>query len=652
MSLSFVQQVEGARPTDIGHQQIVQKDLSYLNTAIGAVDTAIEGAGIVRESVGKQKAKDIVQEAQMQVDQEVAESEELAKITSLGSKAGLEDLLKKTKLLEKGVAQGKITRENARLRVANLVTKGIEENPFTADIIRQSATEMLGFNPQSEAVRQFFGAFEPAGTTSPSSKLEKDAAAISLATGKTINESKKLLGRRLALQAKADIDKLEYEAGVKTTSDYIANTLSATSAGASERFQTSLLAIKKSGGDISKDAMKAQVLSDKLSVKNAILTEVRKNKGTTSPEMIANLDSQLDTIYGDYIEIAESSDSLDSAIRELSLYDTMTQLGVVEVAPEIRRGKLILGERGLSTYMDLVAAAGGDEQQLKSLFKMSPLLAEAHSLLTDEEKTKGFPKVIHGVMTKLYDGTIKNPDGTANTTDAEVKVIDGLQQSLANDKADPETRDQIRKLFEDNGLGARASQVVLGARASLATPEQKAYIKNKWNTLSGRSISDLISQITEDSNKSLVIEATPQGLKVTRRKMSPAGLVRVPATGHDAYDTATAINQYLQATSRGWGDVLNITDPAKLANDIATKVNDALNKQATEKKLKEEAEAKAEADRKQQREEAVTTSQTSAVDLRTITSDDGSIDLEALKELDHKRYDRLMRKARERAGEK
>jgi len=635
MAETFVQKVEGQGQTSIGNQQTVTRDRSYINTAVNAVDSVLTGVDIGRTAVGKSIAKDAVQQAQLEIDSTLRDQEDLAALQTIGDDPSVSELARKAALVAKGVEKGTMNRGAAELLMANEVKSRIQSNPLFADKIREAATNILGFNPESRAVRQFFGAIDPAGTTTKTTKFDRDIANLVKFGGHTPSSAAKQLTREMDLASKGNIADLELQAGVRDANTWLGTKIAHNSPQATDRFLTGLRTLEANGEDIDAAEMKRLINEDKLATKNALLTGLTAANKTITPEITANIDAQLESQYANYTTIAEGADSLKKATRDLDMFKTMQEIAGVEALPRLTAMNNILGERLTERYMEIIQLAGGNEQELENLFKNAPALREVHRAFSGD--LEGFPKLIDGVMQKLQSGTVTNPDGTPNVTEEEVKVLDGLQNTLGGKDAPPEQRSALAGLLADVSP-PRASQVILGSRAGLATAKDKAFVKNRWNTLSGAAAHSLIKEISEDSNKSLELTMTPNGLSLTRRALGPAGVVRIGVADTQAGKAILELNKYLQATSRGWGPELGITDPFKTGSDIVSRVNTALDTAAQSREATKAEDTAAREARTQQRREAVTTGQQPAVDLRS------------LEQSDPDRFSRLQAEAQRRLG--
>ena len=277
MTVSFVQQTEGVRPTSIGNQQVVQKDLSYLDSAASAIDTTLQGVDIVRTAKGEGIAKEAIAEAQGGVDKLQAESEEITELEDLGAKLTVDEVARKSALLKKGVARGKITREAAELMVSNEVSKAIQSNGLIASKVREAASGMLGFNPESRAVQQFFGAFEPAGTKTKISKFEQEVQQVAAATGKPAHEVRAKKARLIELREANEHADLELAAGLKETDQFIAEKVFTNAATTAEDFIGRVL---DSGEDVNALDLKSLLQKDKIGTTNALLANITAKKGT------------------------------------------------------------------------------------------------------------------------------------------------------------------------------------------------------------------------------------------------------------------------------------------------------------------------------------------------------------------------------------
>lgn len=598
--VSFVQQVEGVRDTGIGNQQIVQGDLSWTNTLARGVSNVIEGVDEFGTRLGEQKATDLVSKAQKQVDLEVKEAEELAKINALGDDAGAQDVARKAALLEKGVAQGRISRENARLRVADLVTKGIEESPFFADKIRRSASRLLGFDPQSEAVQQFFGAFEPAGARETVSATEKRAQFLSQNTGMSLASSRQLIAQQdmLDLQKKIRQDRLAI--GDMTIDEALAQKSSEDDIEGINAIFGEAIALVNSGQNI--DAQTWAQLATKY--ENAfVLATLDEFASSGIPMTSAQQSKVRETTKARYNRIGEQLQQFDQTLinkQNLDRLVTSQKLFGAQAMPVFSTLVNAFGERIGGQLIDLYANAAGKPERLEAALGANPALRPFINLLSQDPK---------GFTTRMNNSLLKLNDPAATIEAEDAAFIDVFLNNVVK-TAKPEERESVITQLQNKNLNTKAASVLALAGRTGATPTEVKYMKENWDLVRGTTPSTIINKIRE-GNRTLTdrnarIEIAPDGksLVLYQGVDLSTGQPR-QATGHPAWSDVQKINTYINAASRGWGRDLGINDVQKLAKELQAEINSPFETQgadvqATIKKLSPERleELRAEAKRR------------------------------------------------------
>lgn len=581
--VSFVQQTEGVRPTDIGNQRIVQEDLSYINSIGKAVDTAIQGADIVGTAIGKQKAKDIVAEAQQTVDTEVKEAEELAKIQSLGDEAGPAEIARKTALLEKGVARGRISRENARLRVADLVSKGIEENPIFASKIRQSASNLLGFNPESEAVRQFFGAFQPASTATQMSADEKNAQFLSSNSGLSLTASRQLIaqGKEVALRKQIRQDQLEL--GDMTVDQYLAAESVDDDIEGTNAIFGDALALARQNKPINADTWSQLAAQRENAFVMQVLTAARSSGVNITSEQEAKVRENAKARYDRLVEQLGRFDETFLNKQNLERMVTAQKLFGAQAMPVFSTLVNSFGDRIGSQILDLYANAAGKPERLQAMLGANPALAPFVTML--QQDPAKFSERMNNSLLKL-----NNPD--AEMTPEDTGFIDlFLNQTLR--QANPEDRKSVIDMLVNKGMPTKAASVLANAGRTGAAPEEVNFMKGEWDLVQGVSPNAIIDKIKQGnrslSDRGATVQLSQDGkhlLLMQGRDLS-TGLPR-QATGHPAYADIQKINTFLNAAEKGWGKDLGITDTSRLAQQFVNSINQGVTAPTVSNERREE----------------------------------------------------------------
>lgn len=567
---TFIQQTEGMQPVGIGNQKIINPDNSWIDTASRGVSSFLRAADVAGDVYAERAAKSAVSGAQEQLHSEIKEAQEYSAIQALGDDAVLREVDRKTSQYIKGIANGKITRENARVRVADLVTKSIEESPMFEDKIRSSAARLLGFDPNAEGFRQFFGVFEPAGTTAKAPTARELAVEDLMRTGLSRKNALDLIAQRTRLETENAIADEQLAADTKDINSWWTDEHVKDRIITSQDIISQVAKQAKAGEEVNANVWNSTIDDMEQRSWNALMARAQQaGKMPKTATERQKMKAEHEASYQEMRDFAKGKDSdffrQDSLNRMATMYKTYG----AEAMPVFTFLNTNYGDRFASRVIDLIDAAGGDKQQLSNLLSVSPGMAPLVDILNTDPKQ--FQDLIMSTTRKLS-------DPTATLTDEEKRTVTLLGDQIAGDNADPETKNQFATLAREKGLESTSSKVILRSSPSLATPENKTFVTNRWNTARGVLPASIIDKIEQHNTGSLTgrnarVKVTPTGLSLVINNPMRG---EVQATSHPAWDDVQELNRFLSATNRGWGDVLGIKNPAAEAQAIADRVNNTL----------------------------------------------------------------------------
>lgn len=567
--VSFVQQVEGIQDTGIGNQQVVRRDNSYINTLSGAIQDGIRGIDAGLDAFARVEGRDLVRDAQQQVEQERTEDEELQILSALGDSAIENDVARETARLEKGVSQGRITRDNARLRVADLVTRRIEESPIMASRIRESASRLLGFDITSEASRQFFGSFQPAGSGGEQvSAFERRARFISDNRGIGIQQARELVALNEETTLRKSIAENNLSVGAIANDRFIAELDSVDQLEGVQSVLTNMLDIVNAGGKVDSDAINRSILQQEQAYINALETSARAAGRPLTTDQLATARELAKNRYEALREQLNSFDSLTLDKKQLERFVTAQKLFGTKAFPSLSFITNNFGERLSSSLFDLFAETSGNPQRLQAILDSSPALRRFIPILsTDPDQ---FNKTLYGSLEKLVD-----PDSELTGEDAA--LTDFFISQIGKNMPPTEHESLIEKL-SSKGMGTKAVSSLTSRGRSVATPREVKFMQREWD-LAQQTLPDEINTLIEQGNESLIrsnqgvtINVTEDGL-LTLDKFKEDGVTPDPQRFlHPAYNSIQKINQFLKSTDKGWANDLGINNRVQTANNIKASI--------------------------------------------------------------------------------
>lgn len=547
----LVQETQGQRPTGIGNQQVFQEDTSYMNSYARAADSLINNLDHAHTAIAIGKTNDIVQGAMEEVDTTAREWEEM----NMQGEAAAGNVERKVNSLSRGVGQGKMTQEKARMLASYEVVKGIENNPMFADKIRQAASSMLGFNPQSEAVRQFFSVFETeaeANRKGALSQYQKEVDYYTNVFGNQdaavhfVNEQAKLKGEREMLEAEASINKNKVDT-------FLGETAQLDERATTFRIYSEALKAKAEGQELNKDTWNALAQADMNWYMDQAMASAQR-AGLTIPESI-RADWEKSTIAR-YDRLSKSLENLDQDYlneRELERMVTMNKLYGHQAFPQTMFLYDSFGGQVTTRLIDFLISVGNNPDRERALKKVNPALKPFVEMM--DKTPEKFMETVTGVMGRLADPSAKLEEGDG-------KVVDLIASEVMKNATPEETNKFVGQLAS-SGAEIKASSIALSRGFDTADAGTRKHVKNTWEALQ-QTVPAKINQLIEEGNGTLtdrgaVLKINAAGTLSLYQGRNQDGSAR-QATGHPAWPEVQKLNMYLNSTDKGWGAELGITD--------------------------------------------------------------------------------------------
>jgi len=603
-----IQETQGERAVGIGNQQIVTPDNSYINTAVQGVGTALETLDKYGDAYAKEEVSRLTTEGQQSLDRDQKAMEEAAaKRALIQSDPNLTEVQKKAAMLESGVNQGKISRESARLRVADIVTKGIQESPLFADKMRSAATNLLGFNPESAAVQSYFGAFETnaqiqAANNKPLTKRQQAIQDYKIATGGTTAEAIEFIAKTETTQRQRDYNDARLENDSMVEREWAdKEAVSLAEEGAVNMFST-LGQMAAQGEEVNQTTWENSILRAEEAELQTLRTRAVAAGKPLSADGIARARQVIKDSYQsvrDFSAIADTDFLRGEGLKRLT---NLHKVYAADALPMFTFLHNSYGDRTAGRYIDLINKANGDPQQLRNLLSVSPALQPIADVLEGENGIARFSDVMSTTIRAMQNPTTKlNPEQMAAAQ--LIAQQTGIQET-DSDKA----KEAVTDLFENNNNTEAATSVILGASQELATEKQKKLAKSQWDLVAGTVPARIIDAIESHNTNSLTqrgarVVAGDKGLKLV---FTDGSGNQKQAVGHPAWDSVQEINKYLRSTTRGWSESLGIADPRSQMESFANRINNTLDgsveAREAEKKAFEDARAARQAQSTQARD--------------------------------------------------
>jgi len=572
--VTFAQEAPGVQPVGIGNQQIINRDTSGSGALVGVANQVARGIDKFGDVSAKSTASTLVPDAQARVQREQLESDELGVLSGM-TDLNEAEIARKTALLDRGVKAGRLTRENARLRVANLVTQAIEEQPMFQDKIRKAASSLLGFNPEAEGVRQFFGSFQPQGQVRKDPNLVQAEFMASQNFG-TVETNLKTIAQSqsLALQKKIATDQLVL--GNLSADKYFTQTTVADTIKSQNTIMSTVKQLADDGQVVDENVWGQTINAERDSSWNAFFTVLKANNKVPNDETLTRLRASHDARYERIFESVKKFDSSFLTKQNLERLQVAQQAFAAEAFPVMTFLTNAYGDRLAGQFLDMIKDANGNQKQLEEIFGSSGGFGDIAKVLTDNPKE--FTDRFRHILETLPDLSQPIEAKDSGYVDLIVKA------ALA---APPEEREKVFNSLQDRGKTNKTSSAIGQLPATGTTPNEKKFMKDNWSvvqTVSPITISDIITDTNTggETGDVHVIASNGNLVIVAQRRpsaFSPIDTQRVPTQlpKHPANDEVQKINLYLNAVKgRGWGSTLDVKsaelEALRLANDINDRI--------------------------------------------------------------------------------
>jgi len=569
---TFQTRSDEVQQTGIGNQQIIQKQVASFSGVANALGNAVSvGADAVADEVAQSRAKDVVTAAQKGIDTLEAERKErlIAAEEALADKT-ISDVARTSALVARRMNSGKMTRDAARLEVSKSVVAAIEEQPFLTQRIRKAAGALLGFDPQSEGLKQFFSGFETRESLAVGTKKTKRQQ-----TSEFLQQNLNLSAKSVdTLMAQAEFSGLQKEArgnALAIGNMQVEEALSEASindslGGMNDMLATAIQASNK-GEEVNENFWKTQIDTQRAAFVSSFTQELKDSGIVPTPGVLAKVNETARVRYDDMREMIKGFDSSFLRQKNLDRLVTLQKSFAAEAMPTFTFLNNVYGERTAGRIIDLMEQAGGSAAQLRTLLSISPGMKPLASLL--EQDPKGFNKRMAETLKRL-----SSPTQAMSLEDGP--MLDAILSSVVKD-APPEERESVIEMLDNKGLPNKATSLLLKAGAGSRTPKENKRMRREWDLMQTTTVQSIVNLIT-DSDRGIYdrvdgVSLNKDGLTLT---LGDRELLT-----HPAFSDIEKINKFLTGAGKtGWGTVLGIKDTLTTARALA----DTINKEVKERR--------------------------------------------------------------------
>jgi len=559
------------RPIGIGDQRTVQTGETGFGNVVNTLTQV--GTNLVNEGVSRHveaKSQQIVSNAMEEADAAIAGQAGLDDIAN--NDPAVQGVRSNAGRLQRAVDQGRIPREHARLLVSNSVVKAIEEQPWLSRQIRQSASNLLGFDPKSEGVRQFFASFDTrdelmaaerarAAKETPLQKAYARTSAYISDPQQAMDEARNIL--RLEDESKAL--QQEVQIGDMKSEQVFGKYMQLTRNDATRSVFSMLKAAEETGVDIEDPkAIEASLAEMRNSSWAAMEQTLRSNPNgvpsvTQMSKFRAEHDAQFNTLATQVKELGPKA-LLDTKVDMLSALSTVYAHNTL---PQLKFLNDQFPRVAEKVYDALIA--GANPTKYEALIKAEPGLKPFIDMA--RQTPEKFKEAVFGSIDRLARG-----QGTAEDKGIADWTIKNVVPTL-----EPDQREKVLESLMASGVKASVTKSIASRPVIVATKKEKQLMKDEWANIQATQPQAVAAKLTEArtslTGRDVKVSLSQDGksLNVTRRMMTPAGLQEVGIEGE--YPELMKINRMLQAADNGWAAELKIDDVKAKAVQILGQIN-------------------------------------------------------------------------------
>lgn len=568
-------------PGSAGQQSVVQDRSPTLGEGLQrltkAATNAYDAAGTI---YAKNRSEEIVNEELGNIEQSIAIAERMRDDEDFVRPDLLPTSDPEFDLIHGAVLNGSMTREKARLIASSRLRTRISEQPFFADKLRQAASEVVGFNIQSEPARQYFASFQTeAQLRSGSAKTQQqkwmdEAQAISVTMpGVPVEEIYRQLAQASYAETRKQFAANRKELGLIDDMEEFNEVNAENSAIDFGSILGNFKQIFEQNGSVDEQAA-TQILSQAKAARMAELDQIFQDQTSTEYQ---RAQQAIESRFQNYADFVESVG-----------FDTLNQLRIdrVKRANEILGDKLwpmeklIVQNLGSDTFtqtLELISSVT-DPSRLETVFRSSPITGKVAAILGNKTAMKSFGDQIAEAYGNIAQGN-QPQDNTPNqeTGMTDTEVTEAILQKMFQDGGSSE--EGAVEYMNQNGLNTKAVSMISQKAPGRASEGSKEYFKTMYNSTLPQ-FTERLGQVLAanpnlewniNENGEFIIQQPQPNPEARGGRAMQEDIRRVQREmrGYNqAQELATHINLYGQGIAKGWGNVVGTT-PAEYRKRVA-----------------------------------------------------------------------------------
>lgn len=539
----------------IGAQQVVGANRPSISNTISEIGNIAQKTGAAAAPAIEAEGLEAAEDAQLTLNAGIAAANAGLDEVPPGVDIGEKDF----KLIQEGLAQGKLDRTQAKLLTSNIIKKRTAERPFFSRKIREAADQAQGFDSRYELTKAFFTNFDKAGSNKPNATDQKINRWIESGAIKNRQEGLELLSNNEVDQIRADKVKRDLEQG----------TIDA-EAGFQEISRINQRAIQQdilgplrvqfnSGVPITPEMLADSVNAARDGAKMRLadsLTGV-----AIDPARRRAMEAELDQQYT-YAQEAVNAMGTDKIGRAfLDGFVTQDKLWGRQALPVMTKLTNALGERNAGEVFKLMNTAANNPAKFRLLVKNNPAFGEIVSAM-DMNPTEA-SKMLQESYTKFMNG--------GKLTQEESVAADVVIADLYS-KIDQEGKQSVVDRILAQGQNVKGTSLLArkGGREN-ATPEQVKFMVDNYKAGVNTIQKNLVDAIKDNPNLKLILDEDSGEPRVVDTER---GIIREVTFGPIA-EEANKLNIWSNAARNGWAKDLGVKDVGTFNRNFIKGVNNA-----------------------------------------------------------------------------
>jgi len=565
MASNFIQSGQLSRiPGSAGQQSVVQDRSPLVGDAINNLTSAAVNAYDTAGTIyAKNTAQSLVNEELENVDSAISLAEKSAADENFVQPDEMPVSKDEFALIESAVRSGKMSREKARLLSSSRLRTRISEQPFFADKLRQAASNVIGFNIQSESAKQYFASLPTdaqlsGGGQTQQQKWWDEASAIgAVMPGVPVEE----IYQQIAMESYAETQK---------------NLLENQQAAGAISSQTRFSEINRLNSDIDMGSVLGSakaIFEREGSVKeqefSQIITQV---KNTRLAEVDQIFTDHTSTEYQRARQAVEDRFTGISEFVDSVGFDTLNELGIERA----KRARTMLGDKLFFTEKLISENMGSDvfsqamemftnitnPAQLEVLLRSMPTVGKIGAILGNEVATNRFGNQVREVYEKFATGQEIGADLDPMTGVSEEEVADLVLREMFAKGGEAES--ESLRIMKEMGMETKPVSAVVQKAPGRATEKSREYFKVMYETALPEKTTQLGNLLAAnpdlqwsiaDNGAIQLVEPEPVVSGTGGRSMRED--IRATQRAQQVYDQANDlvehINLYAEGIDKGWG---------------------------------------------------------------------------------------------------